>query len=329
VSDSGFPTEEQITMDGDTKNPRYTRRRAAAFVLAAALILGSCATTDHRYTTRTGASAEEARPLPVTLTLENGGEDDGERRALLTSSLTPSLTFVGDAVTEETGRITIYLTEMRIFTNWANGWTEGRYEASGNLELRPAPSAAGGAASKDGEAAAGVTAYTLYVTDQPALWSVVEGEVRYYDTYYRGDDGIAKVRARVDRLRELSRILREEFDLAPVYRRMRRGSGERQPFQSAVYPLLFPELADGDLAPAVAAEVNGSRDELLEGPTEIGSDIAWSVRYTETVFPENLHALRNSGTIFRDYEEAFELFYSFYNLNYLTAELSGTVVTME
>jgi hypothetical protein len=310
---------------------------AVALVLATAIVLGGCATADYRYTTKTATQADRSRSLPLILTLESAREGGGERRAVLTSSLTPSLTFVGDAVPEENGRVVVYLTELRVFTNWANGWTEGRYEASGNLELSPAPGAAPGAApdaagdatTEDGAAGGAATAYTIDVTDPPTLWSVVEGEVRYYDTYYRGDDGVAKVRARVDRLRELSRILRDDFDLAPVYRSMRRGSGERRPFHSAVHPLLFPELADGELAPAVASRVDLSREELLAEPTEIGSDIAWSVRYTETVFPENLHALRNSGTIFRDYEEAFELFYSFYNLNYLTAELSGTVVTLE
>ena len=306
-----------------TATRRATIATTILAVLAAGLILGGCATADHRYTSRTGDTAVASRPLPVTISFETtrDGDAGNEERAYLTSPLTPSLTFVGDAVAEKDGSIVLYLTGLRIFTNWANGWTEGRYEASGNLKLEP---------TRGAQAEAGPTpAYTVTVTDPPALWSVVEGEVRYYDTYYRGDDGVAKVRARVDRLQELSRLLRDDFDLAPVYWTRRRGSAEELSFHGAVFPLLFPELAGDNVAATLPAAVDTRPGELLNGETVVGSDIAWSIDYTEAVFPENFRALRNSGTLFRDYEEAFELFYSFYNLPYLTTELSGTVVQLE
>ena len=319
------------------------------------------------------AAAGPTHPDALEATMEVRPNADGTSaevtgEARITSPLAPALTLIGDVVPSE-GGVVLYLTEVRIFTNWANGWTEGRYEASGNLRLEPAGgSAAGGSAGGAGTGrtagaggggagpeAVGLThtAYSVTLADPPQLWSVVEGEIRYYDTYYRGDDGVAKVRARVDRLRELATLLREEMDFAPVYpvgragllERVGLGGGdgaadpangtpgegagqgggtsqgdsaatpaEAGTFHNAVFPFLFPEVA-GEPVP--------------EGPTRIGSDIVWSITYTENHFPERFRPLRDSGTLYRDYEEAFGLFYSFYNLPYLMTALDGAVLHLE
>ncbi len=296
-----------------------------------------------------------ANELPVTVEIIPSSEDpaaavSGEAR--ITSPLMPALTLVGDVVPTD-GAADIYLTELRIFTNWANGWTEGRYEASGRIRLEPrdaeAPDARAASRAAPAVAAVGLskTAYTIAVADPLQMWSIVEGEIRYYDTYHRHDDGVAKVRARVDRVRELADWLREEQGFRPVYRvdrprllerigsPSRGGRGSRGQVQSdapagsagsdedataaasfheAVLPVLFPEVA-GDPIPG--------------GATEVGSDILWSIGYTETHFPERFRRLRNSGTLYRDYEEAFGLFYSFYNLPYLMTALDGAVLHLE
>lgn len=280
-----------------TGDPTGTARRGVFFLAIAAALTG-CATPDAALRV-----SPESGGLPDGhgVTLELFGAQD-EPEVHIRSSLIPSLTMIGDLIRTDDGSAEIYLTSVRLFSNWANGWTEGRYEASGRLSLEPVTP----------EAAAGP--YTLGLEDPPELWGIVEGEIRYYDTYYRGDDGIAKVRARVDRLQALADFLRARPDSPTFYPGLRRGGPEQPAFREETRPLLFPEL---------------TRRELPEGPVEIGSDISWSVSYTEENFPERLHPLRNSGTMFRDYEEALELFYSFYNLAYVTTALDGAVVRSE
>jgi hypothetical protein len=49
----------------------------------------------------------------------------------------------------------------------------------------------------------------------------------------------------------------------------------------------------------------------------LGAGIVWDKQYTEKIFPEQYIELRNSGTLYRDFEEAQELFYTIYNLDYV------------
>jgi hypothetical protein len=280
---------------------------------ALSVLAASCATPA---TTLQVTPDSEALPEQESLRIALFDED-GDPQARISSSLIPSLTFIGDLIPRDEGGADIYLTALELFANWANGWTDGRYEASGRLVLLPAENgptddAAANTAGSDTPIPPG--RYELRLEDPPKLWSVVDGEIRYYDAYYRGDDGVAKVRARVDRLQAFAAFLREQSDAPAFYPELRRGTPERPSFREETRPLLFPELTG---------------EELPEGPVEIGADIPWSTTYTDETFPERLRPLRDSGTMFRDYEEALELFYSFYNLAYVTTALDGAVVGSE
>ena len=298
-----------------TRMHRLRSVLSASALIALAALQAGCATPDYalRGSTETGDTPEGAELMIDIYRASDRPEASNQPEARIRSSLIPALTLVGDLVPGERGQTEIYLTTIELFANWANGWTEGRYEASGRLSLIATNAFDPGVESSSGRLMA-PGRYVLRVEDPPKLWGVVAGEIRYYDSYYRGDDGVAKVRARVDRLQALAEFLREQPDSPEFYRHMRRGSPEHPSFREDSLPRLFPEPAG---------------EELPEGPREIGSDIAWSVDYTEKNFPEQLRPLRNSGTMFRDYEEALELFYSFYNLEHVTTAMDGAVVRSE
>jgi hypothetical protein len=69
-------------------------------------------------------------------------------------------------------------------------------------------------------------------------------------------------------------------------------------------PVLFPEVVSKKYSPL---------DWTREGDIFIKSeDINWNTSYTKRVFPEELHQVRNSGTLLRDWEEALSWLYMEY-----------------
>jgi hypothetical protein len=157
------------------------------------------------------------------------------------------------------------------------------------------------------------------VEDELSLWDVVSGGIRYYDTYYRGDDGLRKVKNRVDRMVEVTRFLKEERDFLPFYGDIIEETSYGRGFAPDVVSYLFPETKKRFKRKdrnRIFSEMNSLYES--SGPEKVfGSDMYWRTGYSEKILPEHLVPLRNTGTLWRDYEEAAELFYSIYNLEYL------------
>lgn len=194
-----------------------------------------------------------------------------------TSPDLPGMTISG-ITAQEDGRDILYITQVRLFSNWPNGWTEGFFEASGKYVME-----------KSGRG------YTLTPLDTFELWDITSGEIRYHDTYYRGDDGLWKVKNRVDRLRELSRVLKTDLYYPDtVY------LPEKQ-----IYLKLFPEVFN---------KMRFESNEYSQTDYVRGSGINWINEYTQAELPEEFWELRNSGTLYRDCIEAPQIFRSIYNL---------------
>lgn len=211
-----------------------------------------------------------------TIKLDKEGELYGEYR----SPLIPAAVIFTDVEDGEKNNLRLFVTRVRFFTNWPNGWTEGDYEASGMYRL---------------SYKAENTRITLQ--DEFTLWDIVSGEIRYFDTYHREEDGFGKVKNRIDRMTEISRYLREEKGFPPYY--------AENVFLTAVGEFLFPEVFGADTG------TGGEKD------TALGAGIFWDKQYSEKILPEQYVELRNSGTLYRDFEEAPELFYTIYNLDYV------------
>lgn len=240
------------------------------YIVIIGLTLFSCVTNNIEYKSQDTLQNKEV----ITLVLGENGD------IKLNSPLIPGITINGTL--EIDGKSTfIYIMGARLFSNWNHGWTEGFYEASGKYLLIKS--------TVQNE-------YIIRQVDPVELWGIVSGEIRYFDKYYRLDDGTWKVKNRVDRLKEYSRVLKEEFGTKSSY---------DNSFKKNVYPRLFPELFSLDSIEKKDLKLN----------TVKGSNINWSIDYTETNFPNQLWELRNSGTIYRDVQEAPNLFYSIYNLD--------------
>ncbi len=269
-------------------------------IVIVGFLTGGCATVTNRITYR-------APYGPVKLTVKENAE--GIRWGELETDLLPSATVIGDIKESEEGLL-FYITRVRFFTNWPNGWTEGLYEASGTY-LFTGPTGS----------------EKIIVKDEFSLWDILEGEIRYFDTYHRRDAGRRKVKNRIDRMAEISRYMQEEKDFPPFFLRYegaaRRIEGPAQSFQGALFPYLFPE-AKGSLSgkerKRYFREKNEAYSSCNDGEKVLGAGIVWNSCYSEKILPEQYVALRDSGTLWRDYEEASHLFYTLYNINYVMNE---------
>ncbi|MBN2616988.1 MAG: hypothetical protein JXR64_01610 [Spirochaetales bacterium] len=203
-----------------------------------------------------------------------------------TSPNLPGFSISGIVANEE-GIDYLYITSVRMFSNWAGGWTEGFFEASGRYQLE-----------KSGNN------YKLTEIDPFELWDIVSGEIRYHDNYYRGDDGVWKVKNRVDRLKELCRVLTIDMGFNKY-------SGN---LEKEIYPTLFPELYKFKKLEVKGLLPKSYYESGLEPKTVRANDIKWRVDYTQAVFPQEFWELRDSGTLYRDVLEAPDIFNSLYNL---------------
>lgn len=211
----------------------------------------------------------------------------------LSSPIIPGITFMG-SISEDF----LYVTSVRFFSNWQNGWTEGFYQASGKYLLE-----------KNG------SAYKLVEVDKLEVWDIESGEIRYRGNYFRGDDGLQKVRNRVDRIREYALVIKSNKGPEYLGGVKKASTVSLYTLKGSLYPKLFPEVKgfkklERDMRLPKTYYSNEYTKETVEG-----SNIYWRTDYTKSVFPEHLWELRDSGTIFRDFEEASKLVVGFYNLD--------------
>lgn len=202
----------------------------------------------------------------------------------------------------------LYITKARFFSNWAQGWTEGFYEASGKYKIKE------------------INGGTYLVEeDRLEFWDIISGEIRFKSKYYRNDDGLQKVRNRIARHKEYVNVLKNWNDFNNNYIGGIKKIGNLSGFtlKEHIYPYLFPEI--------VGFEKLDSKNMLPEefyynGYEEIkveGDNIYWRHDYTISVFPEHIWELRDSGTIYRDFQESPYIFISLYNLEKFLDEIEG------
>ena len=270
-------------------------RRQLFPLLGILLVLGSCASPRNLFRDRN--ENWRGQPKATIRALAEGEAGAGPLAAEFASPLTPGVTFQGELALSPEGGFIFTVLEARLFGNWPNGWTEGRYEASGSLELK-----------RDG----GV--WASKVRDGFKLWGIKEGAIRYYDKYYIRDDGTKKVKQRVDRMEELSSALRKGFGFRELYWEAEEKDLPVFEFREDALRLLFPERLDFE-----ALEKEGRLAQNYktgpEGPVLVrGDGLLWRSDYTKAVLAENFRELRDSGTLYRDFEETPGLWMALYNL---------------
>ena len=158
----------------------------------------------------------------------------------------------------------IALLKLEWFNNWSNGWTQASFLLDGTVSLRP--TSAG---------------WALTVEKAPQLDAPDEASIRYFDTYVRQDRGLQEFSRRWDRIQAVVNELSSKPSSSAL-------AGDPR----ALARYLFPENYGYDSKPAVDhARVSAQGFE-------------WNSDYTKAHFPGPLRALRDSGTLLRDFKES-------------------------
>lgn len=177
----------------------------------------------------------------------------------------------------------LQVTQLYWFDNWRNGWTEIRFAASGEISIEKKK------------------IRTIYTITQPLKLEFPEAaKVRFKDTYLTGQDALKAVNNRLSRIESINEVLAEKFELF-----------EKKRFNLRCGAYLFPEK--------YKESIEFFKLDLLSKKI-LGDGTYWNENYTKEVFPEYMWEARNSGTFYRDWEEANDLIYILFNWNIIFKE---------
>jgi hypothetical protein len=124
------------------------------------------------------------------------------------------------------------------------------------------------------------------VMEEVEIWDIIKGEIRYFNDYYRDNKGLGKVKNRMERIRALNDFIKEN-GFPEYFGSLKKVTPSGPGFQRTVKNFLFNK---------------------------------------NTVYPETLQKVKESGTVMRDFEEASGLMYMEYNMEYfLNKVLPGSV----
>ena len=254
--------------------PGMGRRRSALLGVAWLAVASSCASVG--YATQSEFDhLGRRRHVRSEATIELSDES-----FVLTSPWLSGATVSGEVRRESPLRWTGYIDEVEIVANWSNGWTYAVLDASGTLAI-------------EGGVVAGEEApqrVTIELVDAIDLWTLTEGEIRYFDDYIRGEEGLGRVQARLDRTEAYAEWLRE-----------RHGGGDALRIGHA--------RRDGAYGEALI--------EGMESALESASEAV----------PDWMAPLLESGTVERDLLESAQLIQFFVNIAYVeSAVLDGEMV---
>jgi hypothetical protein len=175
-----------------------------------------------------------------------------------------------------------YLTSLEYLGGSVSGWNEYALELSGTGGWRPL---------RDG-ATTDETA-VLTISKEIEAVQITAGRIQRHDTRITGGEALTYLRNRRERV-----VAAVEWMASLEGTPQKRGLDD---FEEYYKPLLFPEMVSAKRRPS---------GWLKEGDLRIkAEDIWWNTGYTERVFPEELKEIRNSGTLFRDWEDALSWIY--------------------
>ena len=270
-------------------------------ILYVILIIIGCSTLKAKFESERKYKIFKSSKKPESvfkIKIDKEGNVLGELRSKLIS---PAV-IIGDVIEDQTGDINFIINSVKYLSNWSNGWTEGLSAASGNFVF----------SKKD-------TELRVQIKEEFEIWDVIKGEVRYDTEYYRGEDGLKKVKNRMLRIISVVDFLKKQdfIEFPEFFGHARLNSTYSRSFKKITQPFLFPETIDIDkLKRKNQLPVNYDIPIGLKGDLIFKEGFFWRKSYTEKFFPEYLWQLRNSASIWRDYEEAIHLFYMLYNMDY-------------
>lgn len=193
--------------------------------------------------------------------------------------------------------------EMYWFDNWTNGWTEAKFAVNGKLKISKRKS------------------YHYEVVSPLEIEFPIMAKIRIKDTVLLGDDAIKALQNRYERIISAIDLLKDEN----AEFKMEKGFIDYPEFEKTIGKILFPEVYGFQKKFQIyATQKKMGKDK---GNFVMADGIFWNHDYTQQVFPEFMWDVRNSGTLYKDWEENTDLFYCLYNWEYYFGEkvMPGTL----
>jgi hypothetical protein len=139
---------------------------------------------------------------------------------------------------------------------------------------------------------------------------ITAGRIHRYESRIVGDEALTNLRNRWERIAVTVEWMLSREDV-PYFQNI-------SDFDKYWKPILFPEQV---------RKKNRPQGWQQEGDIfQREEDIRWNTGYTERILPEDLWAVRNSGTLLRDWEEALQWIYMEYNWKSITDLLSCDII---
>ncbi len=250
------------------------KKRIGLFLMAAhfAIFFTSCATEKGLYSWE-GDSDSSRWVLTV----------NEQNQASLSLPYGEGTALTGEAFSRADGSWIFHMDYLEWFSNWSHGWTEARFSVVGSLSLVP-----------QGEQ------WQVEVLEMPEIQSVLEGQIRYKENRFYGDRSRDMVSRRWTRIQALTPFLQESLDVKSYEFAHKRKGYYSRGFLDDAGSLLFPELYGFREGFSEPSSGEGERYVRAEG-------VLWDTWYSKTYVPEELIPVRDSGTLFRDYEEGADL----------------------
>lgn len=186
-------------------------------------------------------------------------------------------TLSGQAEKLDGSSYTVTLERLDWFNNWQDGWTEASVPLEGKLLLTEA----------DGS-------WTASKIEKPVPARTISAQIRHRNTIIEGNQAADLFDRRLERVRAAAAWLAAEENFSPA---------DGNEFFALAGKVMFPEeygYAEGYDRPAENADFAS------------GEGMKWNRTYSERSIPEHLREVRDSGTLWRDWEESRELFYIAY-----------------
>ncbi len=238
--------------------------RKNTIIIAVSIILltlsAGCMTTVTKINSRDKLKREGLKSEKAFTTLTIRKNDAGKLKGIITSPFIHWSKIEGDITESENGDIKLSIDKFYFITNWPNGWTEGEAAATGEVDFIKT---SGG--------------YKASVTAGFEILDYTSGGIRYFDDYYLGDEGLKKVRERMERIRALNKFIKSTGKLPDFFGDLNFKTSYSEPFKKALKRILLAK---------------------------------------DAVYPDYLVKLKTSGTVMRDYEEAAGLFFMDYNMDH-------------
>ena len=244
---------------------------------------------------KTALYSSGGKEKEVKIELKEMRSKDGDSFIEITNSQWPGLALRGSRPGADGG---FHLLEARFLSSHVFGWNELNYELLGSGNFLSKRESGG----------------VLHIDEGPERVQISSGKIRLKNSRLTGNAALIPLKNRRERLLALTGWM-DEWQLNngnPTH------FDTQDKFKEYWKPLLFPELVSAKKRPQNYS-ASGAEWRRTDG-------VKWNLSYTQNLFPEALWEFRNSGAMYRDWEEALPWIFMEYSWNSIISSINDTAL---